>query len=36
MINNKIKNSFLIWQLINLNLFFENTELQNKLINDKR
>ena len=36
MINNKIKNSFLIWQLINLNLFFENTALQNKLINDKR
>ncbi len=36
MIDNKINNSFFIWQLINLNLFFENTTLQNNLINDKR
>ena len=36
MIQSKIDNSFFIWQLINLNLFIENTKIQNYLFNDKR
>tara|TARA_A100001388_G_scaffold271802_1_gene251125 strand:- start:325 stop:2103 length:1779 start_codon:yes stop_codon:yes gene_type:complete len=36
MINQKIDNSFLIWQLINLNLFYENTKYQNIFLNDKK
>ena len=36
MLTGKINNSFYIWQLINLNLFFENTKIQNSLINDKK
>ncbi len=36
MLTDKINNSFYIWQLINLNLFFENTKIQNSLINDKK
>lgn len=36
MINQKIDNSFLIWQLINLNLFYENTNYQNIFLNDKK
>ena len=36
MIQSKINNSFFIWQLINLNLFIENTKIQNYLFNDKR
>ncbi len=35
-VKSKINNSFFIWQLINLNLFFENTKTQNFFINDKR
>ena len=32
MIQSKINNSFFIWQLINLNLFIENTKIQNYLL----
>lgn len=36
MINQKLHNSFLIWQLINLNLFYENTKYQNFFLNVKK
>ena len=36
MLTGKINNSFYIWQLINLNLFFENTKIHNSQINDKK
>jgi len=36
MVSSKIDNSFFVWQLINLNLFFENTKIQNSQLNDKR
>jgi len=36
MIGQKITNSFFIWQLINLNLFFNNTKIENYLSDDKR
>ncbi len=36
MLNQKINNSYLIWQLINLNLFYDNTKYQNFLLNAKK